>query len=376
VIKVVHVIVGLNVGGAELVLKRLIESQQELSPVLHEVISLTDIGPVGIELQKLGVTVHSLNMYSIFMVPFKFVYLRNLIKKINPDIVHTWMYHSDFLGGLAAFSLGVNKIIWGVRSTDISKGGSKTTLLIRKACSFLSFYVPNVIVFAANVSMAHHLQIGYDSSKSKVIPNGFDLSGLNFSESICSDFRRSHNIPLDSLVFISVGRYSPVKDHKSFVLAALKVLSVDSSVHFIMIGRDVTTENSSIFQLINDQGFSSNFHLLGERSDVPLCLFCSDVFCLHSVTEGFPNVLGEAMLAGLPCIATDVGDAQVLLGTSEFIVGPSDPSAFARSMMFMLSLSSNDRSEIGMLNRQRIVENFSLHDISCQYLKLYLELID
>jgi len=373
-VNVTHVIIGLNVGGAELMLKRMIESHLDRPDIEHSVISLTDMGVLGEQLTKQGVAVYCLGMSSILKGPVTFFKLRKLLRTLRPDVVHTWMYHADLLGGLAARSVGLRQIVWCIRSTDISKGGSKVTLVIRKLCAYLSYGIPKEIVCAANVSRDVHVEVGYDPSKMQVIPNGFDLAKFSNNEPAGKGLRQSLEIPEDSLVFISVGRYSPVKDHKTFVLAACELLKHNNNAHFLMVGRDLSESNSALMKLILSSGAESRFHLLGQRSDISVCLASADVFCLHSVTEGFPNVLGEAMLTGLPCITTDVGDARLLLATDEMTVKASDPKLLAQKMAAMSDLTENERKEVGLRNRNRIIDEFSLSSVSNQYMKLYIEL--
>lgn len=117
--KIAHVIIGLNVGGAELMLQRLILNSNKNNQFEHSVISLTDLGSIGYELKQQGVAVYSLGMKSLTSAPLMFFKLQKLLKKIQPHVVQTWMYHSDLLGGLAAKSVGVKKIIWGIRNSEI-----------------------------------------------------------------------------------------------------------------------------------------------------------------------------------------------------------------------------------------------------------------
>ena len=140
--KIVHIIIGLNIGGAELSLKRLIDTQHKNNNFENTVVSLTDIGPIVRQLIDAGISFNSIGMRNVMNVPFAFLKLRRLLFHFQPDIVQTWMYHADFLGGVAAKSLGFDNIVWNIRSTNIDKGGSRATLIIRKICALLSYYIP------------------------------------------------------------------------------------------------------------------------------------------------------------------------------------------------------------------------------------------
>ncbi len=368
--RIVHVIIDLNVGGAELMLNRLIKHTSG-DNVEHIVISLTDTGTLGPEIINQGILVKCLNIKSPAQYVIGLWRLIKLFKELRPDIVHTWMYHSDLLGGIAAKIAGIKKIIWCVRSTDISKGGSKFTLLIRWVCAKISSLIPDVIVYAANASKLVHEKCGYSEEKSLVIHNGFDLTYLD-RKSFCNvDLRTEFNIPENEIIISSIGRFSPVKDHKSFISAALLIAENHANVRFLLIGRGLDVQNEFLMQLINDSPYADKFILVGERKDIPACLLASDIFCLHSVTEGFPNVLGEAMAMGIPSVTTDVGDAAILLGMPDYVVAPGHPRLLANSMGKLLSLSHSERKDIGTILRRRIELNFSMDTVAHKFLSLY-----
>ncbi|WP_434032586.1 glycosyltransferase [Pseudomonas aeruginosa] len=149
-VKVIHVIAGLKkVGGAELMLKRLIETQNGGSEFEHSIISLSDLGEFGQGLIEAGISVDVLGMTSMRDMPRVLLRLIGIFRERRPDIVQTWMYHSDLLGGLAARMAGIGGIIWGVRTTDLQEGGKSTTVLVRKVCAWLSGFLPKYIVCAA-----------------------------------------------------------------------------------------------------------------------------------------------------------------------------------------------------------------------------------
>lgn len=368
--KITHVIIGLGIGGAELMLKRLVEGLNGKDNMQHSVISLTDLGPVGQQLQDAGVSVTVLSMKSILSLPSVFLKLRRELKKQTPHIVQTWMYHADFLGGLAAKSLGIDNIIWGVRTTDVTLGRSKITVALRKLCAWLSYSVPKIIVCAADAGRKIHEKVGYDPSKMLVIPNGFDLDKLNATAEQRKQLRDKCGFTDEHVVVGSVGRFNLIKNQKEFVETAALIVLEQSNVRFLIVGRDNTWENSELVNWIKQYGLEDKFVLLGERSDVPICLSAMDIFCLHSKTEGFPNVLGEAMAMGLPCVATDVGDSKVLLGETGKVV---QLNAFDIScaIKFFLETSADDICTIKKNTFMRLKNNYSLSNILNKYSNLY-----
>lgn len=369
--KVIHVIIGLNIGGAELMLFRLCRSLVANSDDEHIVISLTTKGEIGLRLQSSGVEVIALGMKTPWDLLGTFFQLLRQLKRIKPDVVQCWMYHSDLLGGLAARLLGVKHIIWGVRTTDVSRGGSKSTVVVRKLCAWLSNIVPSVIVCAAEASRKAHVKVGYAAEKMEVIPNGFELDKWFASESQRLEIRSLCGIQESDLVIGSLGRFNEVKDHFTFVQAAAELLLKFPTVKFLMVGRDVDFNNLPLKAAIDLTGHPQNFILLGERHDIAVCLKAMDIFCLHSITEGFPNVLGEAMSMRLPCVTTDVGDAQYLLGSNGVVVPPKSPVDLARALAYMLSLSSSERSKLGNDAYDRIAKNFTMECAETRFKHIY-----
>lgn len=365
--KIVHVIIGLNVGGAELMLKRLVLHSQQGGQFQHEVISLTELGVIGADLQAQGIPVHVLGMSSAFSLLQTYFKLSRLLKKLTPDVVQTWMYHADFLGGLAAKRQGIKKIIWGIRTTDVTQGGSRLTVGLRRICAKLSYSVPTHIVCAAHVSKDVHIKVGYDASKMYVIPNGFELDKLVATEEDRNRIRQEVNIPEDAIVVGSVGRFNIVKNQKFFVEVARELVKTNPELIFMLVGRDNTVDNHELMGWLREYNLIDSFRLLGQRSDIPHCLKAIDIFCLHSKTEGFPNVLGEAMALGVVSVVRDVGDSKYLIQRSLFIQNEID--GFCRTIVTLL----NNREilvEEGKKNIE-IVNEFSMSNYIDKINRIY-----
>lgn len=363
--KILHIIIGLNVGGAELMLKRLVEGLDGKDGMQHSVISLTDLGPVGKQLQDSGISVTALGMKSAVSLPSTFYKLRRELKKQQPDIVQTWMYHADFLGGLAAKSIGINKVIWNVRNTHLSSSG-KLNFIFRKSCAALSSRVPYEVVYVSYSAQTAHLKAGYTSDKGIVIGNGFDTNKYFFSEESRNKYRAELNLESDEIAVFSVGRYAPAKDHLTFIKAICEASKGNKKIKGVLVGRDIDLEN---FNLSDTE--KKKFLVLGEKKDIAGLLSAADVFCLHSITEGFPNVLGEAMSVGLPCITTKAGDAGLILSNKKYTVETGGFLLIARLIIELSEESISNRRVIGNNNREEILKCFSLETILNKYLALY-----
>jgi glycosyltransferase involved in cell wall biosynthesis len=367
IMKVVHVIIGLNRGGAESMLRNLVLSSKVNK---HVVLSLTLKGEVGVELEQAGVVVYELGMRSFLSLPMVFLRLIAVLRRESPDVVQTWMVHSDLIGGLAALASGVRHVIWGVRTTDY-RVEARSTQAVRWLCALLSHFLPSRIVAAAQASLESSVKAGYSKRKMLVIPNGFDIDYLQRHRGKGRALRENFCIGPDEVVVGCLGRHNPAKDHFNFIQAAGLVASAFPKCRFLMVGNGLTSANKDLMTHVDRSGFSSRFLLLGERSDAAACLDAMDIFVLSSCTEGFPNVLGEAMVMSVPCVSTDVGDAAVILGGNGELVPPRDSSALAAALLRLLEMSSSDRATLGRRGRDHVEQHFSIARAVQQFDDLY-----
>jgi glycosyltransferase involved in cell wall biosynthesis len=357
--KVMHIIAGLDVGGAEGMLERLVRANSDaISDSV--VVSLTSVGVIGASLRGRGVRVHALGMTSLWSVPTVFFKLVGLIRGYRPQIVQTWMYHADLLGGVAARLSGCHSVVWGIRTTHLPDEGSRVTRQVRRLCARLSGWVPQRIVCAAEASRKVHVALGYDAGKMIVVPNGYDFERMTADPGARAALREAWGIPRSALVIGCLGRFNPAKDYATFVRAAGLVAAEEPNAHFLMVGRGLTESNQSLTSWIRDTGVAERFHCVGERLDVPEVLSCMDIFCLSSRTEGFPNVVAEAMAMGLACVVTNVGDAAFLLGDSGRIVPPESPVALATGLIELVRLGEEGRKGLGAGARARVHSEFSI----------------
>ncbi len=369
-----HVIADLTTGGAEMMMKRLIEAHEDSSQFHHHVISLRCLGRVGPELEAMGVPVEALGMRGAIEIPRVVWQIAKRLRKIQPDVLHAWMYHANLLGGLAARVAGVRALIWGIRATsfDATMGVSRSTTLLRRLSALASRLLPSVIVYVAYAARAAHEKIGYATTKGVIIPNGYQEAKSYQKE----ESRLSLGIPQDAVVIGSVGRFNEAKNPLGFVEAASLVAMHHPTAVFMMIGRQVTPDNRALTRWIDERGLTAKFCLLGEQNDLGDYYAAMDIFCLHSVTEAFPNVVAEAMSAGLPCVVTDVGDAAFLLDQGGIVVPLQSPTAMARAINELIKVGPRARERIGAMGRERINTNYSIASVVRRYEDLYRELVE
>ncbi|WP_394510495.1 glycosyltransferase family 4 protein [Roseateles sp. DXS20W] len=365
--KVVHVISSLKVGGAESMLRKLIETSSARD---HLVVSLSTVGEMGAILRAQGIEVRALGMGSPLSILRTAARLAALLRQEQPDVVQTWMYHADFLGGLVAKALGI-RVVWSVRTTELPQSGSSVTRWIRSCCARLSTKIPARIVYAANASRRLHEGLGYASTKSLVIPNGFQMDRLRHGWASREAIRLEFGLRRGDIAIGCVGRFHDDKDPLNFLRAGARLIQQGHELRLLMVGRELVDGNPTLAGWIQDLGLQGRVLMLGERSDVPACLGAMDVFCLPSKTEGFPNVLGEAMGVGIPCVATDVGDVRVVLGDCGIVVPPEDSEALAAGLEQVLRWSAEERAARVDAGRQRIADHYSIEATCRKFEQVY-----
>jgi glycosyltransferase involved in cell wall biosynthesis len=379
IIKLAHIITGLNTGGAEMMLSKLIEGMKR-EVFSQEIISLTDIGPVGEKLAKMGYPVFALGMSRNVPDPGAFIRLVSYLKKNRPHLIQTWMYHADLVGGLAAKFSGKIPVIWNIRHSNLNPEGNKrTTIWTAKMCAHFSHWIPVKIVCCSEASKHIHTELGYDSEKMIVIPNGFDLTAFSPDPEARISVRKELGIPENSLIIGLVARFDPLKDHGNFLRAAgilIENLTLSTQeIHFILCGNGVIWENEFFVKKINGYGLKHWVHLLGRREDIPRLTAAFDIASSSSSGEGFPNVIGEAMACGVPCVVTNVGDSALIVGDAGIVVPPKNPEALAEAWLNLIKAGKKERKRLGERARRRVLENYNLPDIVERYETLYREVL-
>lgn len=367
-LNVLHIITGLSDGGAEAVLYRICTYDKENK---HTVISLMDEGKYGPLLRKAGVGVYCLH------VPRRKVNIKSLlklykrIKSLQPDVVQTWMYHADLIGGVVARMAGVKSVFWGIRHSDLVPGVSPySTILVARICALLSRFVPKFIICCSQRSMKIHKALGYCAKKLVCIPNGYDLSHFKPDPELRKKTREELGVESNTPLLGMVARYDPQKDHKTLV-AALSILK-RKGIEFkcLLIGTGMIETNEGIKKIIMEEDLTDNIQLLGRREDIPAIMNALDLHVLSSsFGEAFPNVLAEAMACGTPCVATDVGDSAYIIGKTGWIVPSKDTSNLA--MAIGKALKESKDPEVWNIRadsaRKRITNNFEISVVVKKY---------
>lgn len=373
--KICFIITGLSTAGAEVMLYKLLSNinRDKFHPV---VVSLIDKEIVGNQIEALGIPVVSLGINSGTSLLSATSKLIRIIAKVKPDLIQGWMYHGNLAAQFTSIvSFKSIPIIWNIRHSVYSlRYEQASTALVIRILSYLSTS-PKTIIYNSKLSAGQHEKLGYCQSKSLIIPNGFDTNVFQVSTKAYFSLRKELSLAEDKFIIGLVARFHPMKDHNNFLRAAATLLKNNSGIHFVLAGRNVDSDNRKLVNLIHRLDIQEKTHLLGERQNIAYITAAFNLATCSSYTEAFPNVIGEAMSCGVPCVVTDVGDSAFIVGDTGRVVPPQNSEALAKAWQELIDLGMEGRKALGLAARTRIVNNFSLESVVARYENLYQNVV-
>ena len=372
-IKVMHIITTLGPAGAENMLCR-VATGMDATRFENEVVSLTGILDLAEKMNSNGVRVRTLAMKKSVPNPLLVMRLAKWIRESKPDVIHTWMYHANLIGTLAARLAGNVPVVWAIHHNAFDpRVDKRRTILVNRACAALSRKFADRIVFCSEASLRTHKLLGYAAEKLEVIPNGFDLEQVKPDPTARESLRQELGIPADSVVIGFAARFHPHKDHRNFIRAAERLHKLMPDVHFLLFGMGISWENTQLAEWIDAAGIRKCCHLLGLREDVARLFSGMDIATTASRSEAFPIVVGEAMACGTPCVVTDVGDSALIVENTGSVVPPEDPHALAEAWRSLIDAGPAVRRRLGIAARERVERHFALRAIVERYQKIYAQ---
>jgi len=369
-LRVVHLITGLEAGGAERMLTR-VATGSDRDRFASLVISMTAGGPIEGILRRAGIRVETLGMPRGRADPRGILRLLRILREWRPHLLQTWLYHAD-LFGLSVRLLGhAPRLLWNIRCTE--SVGAATLSRVLGRCSAMP---DGAVVNSLAGQRFHELRLGYHPKRWEYIPNGFDTREFRPSERARCRLSGELGIVKTTTVIGMAARYHPMKDHANFLAAAARLAQRRDDVVFVLAGAGITPDNRALISAVGKHGLLQRVRLLGERSEISAVYPGFDLATLSSAFgEGCPNTLGEAMACGVPCVATDSGDSSQLLGDTGLVVRPRDPEALAMAWEWFVKMASAERREFGRRARERIVRDYDIDVIIRRYEALYAEIV-
>ncbi len=379
-IRILHCITSMLADGAQQMLLKLCEH------VSHEqfefrIVSLREPMPFSKNFTSLGIPVAHIGMRPALPSWRGMRQIAGVIDEFKPHLIQGWMYHGN-LAALAGRRIAKHRIsgrrapvLWNIRKAveDIKEYRPLTRVTLRIGAQ-LSQHAERVI-YCGQYIASQHTALGYSTANQVVIPNGFDTARFRPRPGAAHALRVNAGIPAEASIVGMAARYHPHKDHENFLRCAAKVAAAAPHTHFVLAGRDVDAGNECLTGLAQELGIGDRVHLLGEQSAIEEVLSGLDVYCLSSSAEGFPNSLGEAMASGIPCVTTNAGASEEVLGDAGPVVPVRDPHALADAVFTLLSATPEARRAIGEHCRHRIESRYSLPMVAGTYQRLYLDTV-
>jgi glycosyltransferase involved in cell wall biosynthesis len=356
--KVLHVITGLTVGGAERSLSLILEgTQAQLQEIM--VVSLTASGHFNEVIRRMGIEVATLDMVRGRPSPWGLIRLIGIIRRFRPDILQSWMYHADLLSLCALWLSGrrrATKLFWGVRCTDIARFERRPLLsLVVRLCALFS-KAPDRIIVNSHAGQRDHCKIGYAGERMTVIHNGIQPGRFRCDPALRAEGRRQLGLSDRALVLVMAARRHQMKDYPTFQ----KALALLPDAIGVTIG--MGTEFL---------GKPANLIGLGIRHDIETIFNAADIYVSSAAYgEGTSNSILEAMACGLPVVATDVGDSAFIVGEAGLIVPPGDAAALADAIG-RLGADAQLRRRLGQAAIDRVAANFRQADCIRRFMALY-----
>jgi glycosyltransferase involved in cell wall biosynthesis len=368
---IMHIIAGLQTGGAEHMLLKLASAPR--SGLRHTVVSLTDEGPMGPLFRAAGVRVETLEMPRGRLRLGGLLRLYRLLRRERPDVVQTWMYHADLVGGLLARLAGGARVYWNIRHSDLSPADNSLTVrAVAWLCARVSRWVPDRIISCSLVGACRHQALGYVADKFLIIPNGVD--GERFMPDAAA--RRALRVELrldDATPLLGcIARWDPQKNHQGLLTAWANVLRTHPRARLLLAGQGMDKHNSALEALLAARRLEESVFLLGVRTDMPRVMSALDGLVLPSLHgEGFPNVLVEALACDVPCVATDVGDSAIILNGCGEVIPPGNTEALSLAMLRLLDMPECVRISTACSGRVRVLERYGLERVRDLYATAY-----
>ena len=329
-------------------------------------------GTIGPKLRDLDIPVVALGASRRRLSVRTYFEIRRQLRRFRPEVIQSWMYHSNLAAYLSRGAVRPRPALaWNIRHSlhDFHHEPWLTRQVIR-AGARRSGRV-EAIVTNSEVSMAEHEAFGYCGLRHQVIPNGLNLEEFRSGSGDREQLRDLLGLPHTAVVVGSAARFHPIKNHAMLAEAVRRLVDQAVDVHLVLIGRGC--ENGGDAEILRP-GLDHRLHLLGERQPLAPLLSGLDLAVVSSRSEGFPNVLAEAMACETPCVTTDVGDASVIVGNPARVVQPGDTDGLTKAMHQVLAQSFEARLAEGVTSRARIAEFYGIDAVVGRYEQLWSDL--
>lgn len=357
----------MGMGGADQQILSLAETLRQRAWDAR-IISLTALGPMGLQARERGIPTDSLEMPRGIPDPRGVVRLAALLRSWRPQVLHSHMVHANLMARLMRPLAGVPVLVCTIHS--IHEGGR-----LRRMSYRLTDRLADCTTIVSRAAAERYVATGaVPRMRLRVIPNGVDTQRFRPLPQARAGLRQELDLG-DAFAWLAVGRFAAAKDYPTMLAAFARIIERRPESVLLLAGRGSLQPQAE--ELARSLGLSSRVRFLGVRPDVPELMSAADGYVLSSAWEGMPMVLLEAGATGIPIVATSVGgNAEVVLhGETGFLVPPRDPAALGDAMLRLATLPPDERRRLGQRGRAHIEANYSLPRIVDVWEEMYQELL-
>ena len=358
----------MGMGGAD---SQLLSAAHGMRSRGHEVriVSLTQLGPMGLEAQRAGIPTESLDMRRGVPDPRGLVRLVRLVRAWRPDVLHSHMVHANLMARVLRVITPVPVMVSTIH--NIYEGG-RLRMAAYRLTNALVDHVTIVSQAAADRFVRERI---VPESLLTVIPNGVDTEQFRrIPRDVGHSLRQSLGLE-GEFVWLAVGRFEIAKDYPNMLRGFARVRERFPQATLLLVGRG--SLQSETERLAQSLGLGSGVRFLGVRDDVVQVMSAADGYVMSSAWEGMPMVLLEAAAAGLPIVTTRVGGNHEVVrdGESGFVVPPRDHEALGRAMLQLMELSETERRSMGDRGREIIRAHYGLNRVVERWEELYRDVL-
>lgn len=361
--RILHFITGLETGGAETQLLRILPEIQKYHE--NRVCCLRRRGSVGKLLERNGVPVHYLDAKSVFdiFVIFRFY---KVIKNFTPEILVTYLIHADLFGRIVGRLFGIKKIICSKRGALLQ-------------WEWLSFYdrltkklVTHYLVQTETAKKEWMNKLKINGSKFTVIPNGIDTNSYQTVINITAK-KNELQIKEDLFVISCVGRLRRGKGHEILIEAFERIFKNNDKIILLIVGNGEKEED--LKNITTSHASKNNIYFLGFRTDVSEILAISDLFVMPTEKEGMSNAIIEAMVAGVPVITTNIPENRDIIENQKSgILFPVNDINALEKWIKLLIISPDLRNNLSQYAQQKAKNTYDIRIVTNRFAKFYQEI--
>ncbi len=358
----------MGMGGAD---KQLLGAAQAMQSRGHQVliVSLTTLGPMGLEARTLGIPIESLEMRRGFPDPRGLLKLVRLVRTWKPDVLHSHLVHANLMVRAIRPFVRVPVVIATMHS--IQSGGPLQRAAYRLTNSWVD--LTTIVSEAAADSVVAEGTV--PRKLLRVVPNGVDPD--QFPE-LSSDERQTLRRSVDAqadFVWLAVGRFQAAKDYPNMLRGFAAVLARHPTAVLLLAGRG--TLQGETEALARELNVAGQIRFLGVRHDISELMAAADGYVMSSAWEGMPVVLLEAAASGLPIVATSVGGNHEVVCDQEtgFLVPAGDSQALGAAMLRLMDLSEVERRWMGSRGREHVRSRYGMTRVVERWEALYREVL-